>query len=96
VFFHFLFILSPARAKSATLNTNFSIKAQHFQASITIDAFNLLAAAVNGKVVEVIWLDAIHLLKDFGFNSAKSRTIGINSTFAASLIEMNAPAILPH
>ncbi len=54
----------------------------------------MLAAAVNGELVEFLWLDPEHITKDIGLDSTKSGSFGVDATLAQGAIEMNAPAIV--
>jgi hypothetical protein len=61
-----------------------------------IDAGNLLVAAVDGKLVELLGGYAIHTLKVIRFDAAEAGAVLINLAFSAAMVKMDAPAILPY
>ena len=81
---------------SSESKTNFAVKAKHFEAAIAVDSFDLLAAAVNGKVVDLVGFDAVHILENVGLHAAKAGPIVINLALPRIVVKVDAPAIFPH
>jgi hypothetical protein len=100
LYFHILFIILNLRLKvkrAASCNAHFTVETEQFQAAIAIDTLNLLTAAGDRKVVQLVCFNPKQILKNIWFNAAEAGAIGINATFAGGVIEVNTPpAIANH
>jgi hypothetical protein len=76
------------------LKTNFSIEADHFQAAIAVDIFDLLVAAVDGEVVEFFGGDTEHFLEGVGCDAAEAGAAVVNAAGAIGLVKVNTPAVV--
>lgn len=69
------------------------LKPHHLKAAIAVDCLNLLLATVNGKVVEIVCCDAIHICEGIRLDTAKARAIGVDLALSVVMIKVDAPAI---
>ncbi len=68
----------------------------HLRAVFPVDAFDLLLAAVNGKVIQVVGLDAKQGLEGIRLHPAEAGPLLINGAEPLRLVIVNAPAVFPH
>jgi hypothetical protein len=84
------------RRRVSEQKAQFAFKPNAFETAIAIHIFNMFATAINGKLIEVFWLNAKHTLKGIGLYSTKIGAIFIDLAFAGALVKVNAPAVWPH
>jgi hypothetical protein len=60
---------------------------------MTVNALNLLPAAINGEIIEVRRFNPIEIPKYLWFDPAKARSVGIDATFSRGSIEVDTPAV---
>ena len=76
--------------------THSLVKMLHFGAVFPIAVFDVLLAAVDGKVVEVVGFDTKHDLKGVGCDPAKLWAGVVDRTGASFGIVVDAPALIAH
>jgi hypothetical protein len=53
-------------------------------------------AAVDGKVAQFVWGNAIHFVEGFGFDATEAGAIVVDFAVAIGVVEVNAPAVITH
>lgn len=75
---------------------NCLLESLHFGAVLSINSLNLLLAAVDRKIIELVGLDIIHRLEGISLNSAKPGAIGVDLADTLGLVVVDTPAINPY